>query len=203
MAAKKCTVCSIRAPKTGSKGTETSPHNDLCNYCFEESGWENTHSDYGHDAILAAIEAGTELTKRQQDEAEMMQDCWICHPERNLAKLPAKAASTGPKAQGTRRPQFNHKGHHHPQTPAARRACKDNFWAIVKASGTTDEAIISKAQAEWDAYLDGYGKPVSTEVAQAAPKGGWAGVAPLGPKGGTGASLKAAGAKAASINAKK
>ena len=143
MAAKLCTVCKIRRPKTGSKGGETSPHNDMCNYCFEEGSWENSHQDEGHD--LPGMNSDSTATD----------ECWICHPELNLAQKATKG-STGPKVQGTRRPQLNHKGHNHPQTPAARRACKAAFWAQ-----STVEA------GAWDYRCDGNGKAAV-----------WAGVQP-------------------------
>lgn len=206
MAATTCNVCGKRRPYTGSKGTETaSAGSGMCNYCYEEGAWENSHSDNAHDSIATLAAAGKELTPSAQEELNtFMVDCWICHPELNLAQQPAKAASGAPKKQGTRRPQFNHKGHHHPQTPAARRACKEAFWAIVKAAGTTDEAIIAKAQAEWDAYLDGHGKPVSTEKALATkPGGGWATVTPRGPKGGVINKLKEGKPKAGKKMVKK
>jgi hypothetical protein len=204
--AKLCTICVKRRPGTGSKGLETSSDPETCNYCHEEGGWENTHSDYGHEAILAKFKADgyQSLTEQERGEWDASKGCWICHPELNLAQQPTKAASSAPKKQGARRPQFNHKGHHHPQTPAARRACKEAFWAIVKAAGTTDEAIIAKAQAEWDAYLDGHGKPVNIEKALAAkPGGGWATVTPRGPKGGVINKLKEGKPKAGKKMVKK
>jgi len=87
-----------------------------------------------------------------------------------------------------RRPQFNHRGHTHPQTPAARRACKNAFWAsLTETKNVSTDAQVAAAMTAWNYECDGNGK---------APKGGWAGVAPLGPKGGVGASVKAAAAKA-------
>lgn len=204
MAATMCNVCGKRRGKTGSKGTETSPHRDMCNYCYEEGGWENAHSDYDHEGLNAGtIEYGMTTHKTRAefeawlaDEKEGAKGCWICHPELNLAQKPAKAASTGPKKQGVRRPQFNHKGHSHPQTPAARRACKEAFWAQTTVNSYSADQLVA-AQAEWNYQCDGHGKPLPE-----AKKVGWAGVAPLGPKGGTGASLKAAGEKAMSLNLK-
>lgn len=166
MAAKLCNICNIRRVYTGSKGTETAPSSsDMCNYCYEEGSYENQHSDNGHDAIQAVVEAngGEGLDEVDSEELKFMAYCWICRPELNLAKKP-KGASTGTKTQGVRRPQLNHKGHSHPQTPAARRACKLAFWAQ-----STVEA------AAWDCKLDGYGKeikPVAMTVTPRGPKGG-------------------------------
>jgi hypothetical protein len=192
MAAIICNVCNIRRAKTGAKGTETSPFNDMCNYCYEEGGWENTHSDYLHDSLVAGTLSLAETTFTSQDDldkwvAEQVSDmasCWICHPELNLAQKPASKGAHGPTGGFTRRPQLNHKGHSHPATPAARRACKALFWAQ-----TAVEA------AKWDAKLDGFGKPLP------APKGGWAGVTPLTKAGKV--SLKATQAKVDAVNASK
>lgn len=189
----KCIECGNRNGQTGSKGTETSPDKDLCNYCFEYGGYENQHSDRNHEGIpelledvhfgvtnhktVAEYETWLAIT---QSEAEFMESCWVCHPELNLAYTDVKAKGVQPiaKKQGTRRPQLNHKGHSHPATPAARRACKKAFWAQDKVEAT-----------KWNHACDGNGKPV-------APKPAKLHVAPLGPKGGVGASVKTAGAKA-------
>ena len=56
-----------------------------CNPHYTEGGWENTHNDYGHDAILAKIADKKRLTPKQKSEADAMVDCWICHPEINEA----------------------------------------------------------------------------------------------------------------------
>lgn len=144
MAAKLCNICNKRRPYTGSKGTETAAHgSEMCNYCYEEGGWENTHQDEEHaDGALG-------------------DGCWICHPELNLAQT-SHMASTGPKKQGARRPQLNHKGHSHPQTPAARRECKKAFWAVIAQSGAKTEETIAQFMANWDARLDGHGKAITT-----------------------------------------
>lgn len=189
MKAKLCNVCGVRRPKTGSKGTETSPHNDMCNYCFEEGGWENTHSDYRHDAISAEVEdkggdPAEYLSEHDLEELGTMSTCWICNPKLNLAKLPAKASTGKAKAPYARRPQLNHKGHSHPQTPAARRACKALFWAMV-AKGLPKDKDMVMAMVEWDANLDGFGKPV--EAKKPTPMT----VVPRGPKGGVVNQLKA------------
>lgn len=190
MAAKICNICNKRRVYTGTgPGVDPAPHaSDMCNYCFTEGSWENTHSDGDHNAILALLAAGDAATENpDEDEMKFMEGCWICHPELNLAQKPVKA-STGAKAQGARRPQLNHKGHNHPQTPAARRECKRLFWATKPA-----EAKLAEAMQAWDCQLDAFGKQITTKAAS------W-NVAPLGPKGGVGASIKAAAAK---VNASK
>lgn len=168
MAAKMCNVCNKRRGKTGSKGTETSPHADMCNYCWEEGGWENTHSDAGHEHI--------DLANMTEADKQETSGCWICWPELNLAQKPS-GKSTGTKTQGDRRPQLNHKGHSHPATPAARRECKKAFWAIVAYSDKVTPEGLQEAMNNWDSKLDGHGKPISDKEAS------WT-VVPSGPKGG-------------------
>jgi hypothetical protein len=176
MSAKICNVCNIRRVYTGAKGTEIAPVlSDLCNYCFEEGGWENLHSDSNHDDILSHP-----AETRTGEMLEEIQGCWICYPELNLAqKVTSLSGTTKPKAQGARRPQLNHKGHSHPATPAARRECKKLFWAQDKVEA-----------AAWDARLDGYGKPLPLPAPQAKPAK--VTVVPRGPKGGVINQLKAA-----------
>lgn len=188
MAAKICNICHKRRVYTGSKGTEIAPKlSEMCNYCFEEGGWENTHSDAGHNKI--------DLTNMTEAERQETLGCWICFPELNLAQRPARVGQPGPHGSYTRRPQLNHKGHSHPQTPAARRECKKAFWASltpVKNVSSTEQLVA--AMQAWDCQLDGHGKPFP-----APQKGGWAGVGPLGPRGGVGHSLAVAAQKASTL----
>jgi hypothetical protein len=211
MAAKLCNVCNKRRAYTGSKGTETAAHGSgMCNYCFEEGGWENSHGDNGHADILDALDGvqfglTTHKTKAEYEawlkEAHAETDmCWICHPELNLAQRPTHPGQHGKQGSFTRRPQLNHKGHSHPQTPAARRACKQAFWKVRGEQGITPANVEAKHFASWDFNSDGNGKQIAIEQVKAG--SGWAGVAPLGPKGGTGASVKAAGAKVSELNGK-
>jgi hypothetical protein len=145
MARKLCIVCCIRKGTTAN-GKDFS---DQCDPCHQEAGWENTHSDGDHDNILAKREALSDsgLSPKEQEEID---GCWICFPELNLAKKPAKAVAAK-KVQGDRRPQLNHKGHAHPQTPKARRTCKAAFWAETPAD-LTDNSL-AQAMAAWDAKV--------------------------------------------------
>lgn len=93
MAAKICPICNIRRyyPRMS----------DMCNLCYTEGGWENEHNDYDHDS--------------DPDD-----NCWICHPELNLATRPARKGHTNTVAK-TRR---SHAGCAHEVTPKARAACR-------------------------------------------------------------------------------
>jgi hypothetical protein len=159
-----CNVCGIRAGKTGSKGSEISSHADMCNYCFEEGGYENQHSDHNHDAIRAEVDdkggdPATYLGKHDLEELDFMSDCWICYPELNLAQQPASKQAGKPKAQGERRTQLNHKEMcTHAQTPKARRTCKNAFWAGVQVMVTTGKLTEDQA---WEHCI----KALSTDQA--------------------------------------
>lgn len=46
-------------------------HSTLCPPCYDYAGWENTHSDSGHEALLDSTS--------EQDEDQV--SCPVCHPE--------------------------------------------------------------------------------------------------------------------------
>jgi len=181
--ATKCNICNKRRNYTGTgPGVDVAPHgSDMCNYCYTEGGWENTHNDYGHEAIKKIVEHAGDAQLSDNDKAELssMAQCWFCHPELNLAQKPVKTQATGPKAKYDRRPQLNHKGHSHPATPAARRACKMAFWAEV-AKGLPKTKDMVMFMTEWDHLCDGFGKPVELPKTKQASMT----IVPRGPKGG-------------------
>ena len=191
MAAKLCNVCDKRRVGTTGSDPASARLNGMCGLCMDEGGWENTHSDYNHDAIaktpVGRLPKGwrqpgmakgevQKLLVTVAEERKAMQDCWVCHPELNKAAnwKPGKKGAT--KAQGTRRPQLNHKGHKHPQSPAARRACKLAFWASMTTMPSNEE--LGAAMAAWNYDCDTNGKPWPPA------KPAKLHVAPLGPKGG-------------------
>lgn len=60
-----------KAPKKGTcedcgRKVGKSGHPTLCTACFDYAGWENTHSDEGHELDMVEIEGN---------------DCPVCHPE--------------------------------------------------------------------------------------------------------------------------
>jgi hypothetical protein len=178
MAAKLCNVCEKRRVGTTGEDPASAKHSDMCGLCYDEGGWENTHTDGNHDWVAKLIERGQlELADEQEkEEAKTMANCWICHPELNEAANWKPGKKGVKKAKGFRRPQLNHQGHSHPQIPAARRACKEAFWTMVKVTECKD---VAAAMAKWDTRFDAYGKAVAV-----APKPAKLHVAPLGPKGG-------------------
>lgn len=187
MARKLCIICGIR------KGTTANGKDfaDMCDPCYQEAGWENTHSDGDHEGIIAGdVVYGTTTHKtRAAFEAwlkEEQEGCWICFPELNLAKKPAKA-QPATKEQGFRRPQLNHKGHAHPQTPKARRECKAAFWAGVPEESlrTVTPELFSAWAVVWDAKMAPQTEAKSTKAP------GYTLVS-TGPKHGVVAQLKAA-----------
>lgn len=178
MARKLCTVCGIRNAAT----TNGHDFNDICDPCFQEGGWENTHNDAGHPMSLSVNDMEAMKAAGTWDEyLEETSDCWICHPELNLAKKPAKAKVA--KVQGFRRTQLNHKNMcTHAQTPKARRTCKEAFWAGVKVMMT--EGKLTEDQA-WEHCIKALTSPKPAKLT----------VVPLGPKGGVINQLKASKGK--------
>jgi hypothetical protein len=90
MAAKTCPICQNRKMYSG-KGPgvdEAARLSEMCNFCYTEGGWENTHNDNGHEDANSG-------------EPEMA-GCWICHPELNLATRPARNAGAGTSRSGMR-----------------------------------------------------------------------------------------------------
>lgn len=121
MARKLCTVCNTRTQYTGP-GDDPAPRlTEMCNPCYTEGGWENTHSDGGHDAI----KAGTFVADNHT--AMDMQICWICNPEMNLAQK-----VTTPRTGHTNtvaKTRNSHAGHGHLHTPADRATCRRSIAA--------------------------------------------------------------------------
>jgi hypothetical protein len=191
MAAKTCPICDIRKMYTGDANGEKAPQlSEMCNPCYAEGGWENTHSDSNHDNILELLEdvewgKTTHETKaeyyawKKECEAEIS-GCWICFPELNMAKKPAKIkkAPTGTKAPVFRRTQLNHKSMClHAQTPKARRTCKNAFWVGVAAIMAQDKLSEDLA---WEQAI----KVLVAANTTPEPKPTTWNVVPLGKKGG-------------------
>lgn len=84
-----------------TSSTRTPDHTDLCSFCFDLAGWENTHSDYGHD-----------MTNRDEN-------CPFCTGE----GMTPPAQKTG-HINGKPLTHTSHAGHDHPATKAARAACR-------------------------------------------------------------------------------
>jgi hypothetical protein len=82
---KRCAVCEIRpaSPLTAEGQT--------CELCYEEAGWENAHSDHGHDDIDTYSLENTHFTEQAEVDAyiaetkQEMESCWICQPSLNKA----------------------------------------------------------------------------------------------------------------------
>lgn len=123
MANKLCNVCGMRRVGSGGQqyDTQAAADNGLCGPCDEEGGWENTHSDYGHEG---------------NPEAEYTEGCWICHPELNVAQQKPTSKAGKPGHHSPRRKQLNHRTQcTHPQTPAERRKCREAFWQAEQGKG--------------------------------------------------------------------
>jgi len=106
MAKKMCIECGLRPITKEAKGPE------VCDPCFDYAGWENTHSDSGHD-------------ENPDDLADEMAQCPVCHPELDMRKVaPAKGhTNTAPRSR------HPHTACKHGSNPKERGACrKANRW---------------------------------------------------------------------------
>jgi hypothetical protein len=83
--AKKCTFQSCTR-NIGTGAGDQDATGAYCNPHYTEGGWENAHSDAGHDSILEKLANKKRLSAFQKSEQANMENCWICHPELNEAK---------------------------------------------------------------------------------------------------------------------
>ena len=83
---KRCDVCSVRPADS------TTPEGKLCLPCYEEAGWENSHSDNDHEGYRSWTLRNTNYTTRKallagiEEVAAETTGCWVCHPELNEAQ---------------------------------------------------------------------------------------------------------------------
>jgi hypothetical protein len=83
-----CPICGLRKKYSGAANGEVAPRlSDMCNPCYAEGGWENSHSDSNHDAILE-----TPVADRTPEQLAEIEGCWICFPDLNLAKFTVRGA---------------------------------------------------------------------------------------------------------------
>jgi len=118
MARKLCYICNTR------RTTPESPDGDMCAPCYDYAGWENTHSDTGHDDIAKTpagqIPAGWSMSLKQVDqERQAMEICPVC-----LGKDPADKAPVKGHTNTVARSHTSHAGCDHARTPSARAACR-------------------------------------------------------------------------------
>lgn len=74
---KKATGCEDCGRKVNKKN-----HPSLCDVCLDYAGWENTHNDANHEALLDSMDSA---------EVEETTECPVCHPELD----PRTARKTG------------------------------------------------------------------------------------------------------------
>lgn len=120
MARKLCVTCQDR-PVARLGEDQAANSAESCTPCFDEAGWENSHSDGGHDSLKERLSHdGYVPTSFEQAEMTEMDKCWICHPELNDALVPRRRGHT----DGIAKSHGSHAGHKHPATKAARAACR-------------------------------------------------------------------------------
>jgi len=105
MTAKTCTICQNRKMYTGKgPGVDQAARlTEMCNFCYTEGGWENTHNDDNHDALANGGADADEFGGQENLDAAlaMMENCWICFPELNLATKP-RSENAGTSRAGMR-----------------------------------------------------------------------------------------------------
>jgi hypothetical protein len=111
MARKLCDICNTRSVGTGiSSGWEDKKHcvnNGMCYPCGDEGQMELSHMN-GHESI-------------SED------DCWFCHPEKNIANR-SHTPRTG-HTNTVAKSRNSHADHGHALTPIARRRCRASIAA--------------------------------------------------------------------------
>lgn len=93
---KTCSICSLRPVASLQNRNEAGMSGDMdyCVPCFDEAGWENSHSDDDHEGFesltvrQSSFRTKAELEAWKADLRETVKACWVCTPELNLAKRP-------------------------------------------------------------------------------------------------------------------
>lgn len=116
-----CIECNVkltsknRSSSTTNVGDVHTDRNDVCIRCYDYWGWENTHSDEGHDSLAA-------------DARDM--ECLVCR------KIAADLAEDKGWTTDTGRKNLDHSTCLHPRTPKGRAACRK-----ARALGTPMAAL--------------------------------------------------------------
>ena len=115
-----CSDCGTRPVSAQQRGNGGS----LCQICEDYAGWENTHSDYGHDAILAEVEdksgdpatylSDTDLVEYQ----DTMPNCPVCQNDNSHLVKRTGHTNTATRSHNS------HAGCKHQRTPKDRAACR-------------------------------------------------------------------------------
>lgn len=82
---------------------------DYCIACYDYMGWENTHSDEGHD----------DMGEGSVDN-DIRSHCPVCQGNAPTAPAPRVVNNSGTIDKSW----SSHAGHDHPATPKARAACR-------------------------------------------------------------------------------
>lgn len=100
-----CLECQQRKVDHRTQGRDST----MCGPCFEYAGWENTHSDDGHE-----------------DDSYLDQECPVCHPELDPRKIVTAKRRSQVGNQNARGKQTSHAMCSHPKTKAARERCRQD-----------------------------------------------------------------------------
>jgi hypothetical protein len=135
--ATRCAVCQRRPVDRKTQGRDST----MCEPCYDYAGWENTHSDNGH-------EGQGDLPTTPKELLEEMAICPVCQGE-NPANEPARKTAQ-PKAHDKSKPAARKPG----QTKGERFAedAKANGWKVrreVDEKGHLEIVTAHAAGGEW------------------------------------------------------
>lgn len=109
---------------------------DLCEACYEYSGWENTHSDEGHDGFVAT---------------EHTDDCPICRgvpaPWTVTEEISVNTQTMPRSRRNSTTRHMSHASCSHPRTPAGRASCRKAIRTALAPEPTFPTAKIGKGAA--------------------------------------------------------
>jgi hypothetical protein len=74
----RCEICNIRPVMTARQARQHGVSFPYCDPCMTQADWENTHSDYGHDADAETI---VPWNDEEAADGHRVEGCWICFPE--------------------------------------------------------------------------------------------------------------------------
>lgn len=145
MATKTCRSCQIRPIAGGTVRGEgdtdraTAKSVELCLPCLAEAGWENTHSDYGHEDGKDA-------------DGEPTDTCWMCHPELNEASADYSARVGTSRVGMVITVPIRGTAKEKAQAAAEGLGAQDSKIATTKKTGiTTLKSAGSEIELRWDA----------------------------------------------------
>jgi ribosomal protein S14 len=142
----RCAVCGNRPIDRKTQGRDST----MCRPCFDFAGWENTHTDEGHDGLA---DGSTKFDDPAEEKAvrKTMTECPVCAGT-DPANTPPKKNGSKPGRKVTKRANVQIDGLSHPKAAQFYHAAKSAGWSaevISHEAGTTGRAsftVIAKTE---------------------------------------------------------